>query len=272
MFAEFGIGLGATQMESVGMIGDGAYTNLAYMLSDQFSQGIKMAVYDDEFKGEFMDRDEAAGSVLSQFERAYGFVDRHNAKRSRIVGPRRLDSREYPEEAVREVIVNAIVHRDYGIRGDILISMFPDRMVVLSAGGLNAGIGLDDVMAGLSSRRNEMLAALLYRLKMVEAFGTGLLRIRGLYRDQPLKPKIEVTGNSFKVVLPKILAEPLPDAATEALALFEGRNEVRRRDLEESLGVSRNMAYRILGQLESAGLIERAGAGRDISYRLVVGH
>ena len=132
IFEEQGVEFGRNMMESLGIFSEGTYTNLAFMLSDQFDQGIKMAVFEDEFKGAFLDRSEASGSVLGQFEEAYTFVDKHNSRRSRIVGPRRIDSRDYPEGAVREAIVNAIAHRDYGIRGDITISVFRDRLSVVS--------------------------------------------------------------------------------------------------------------------------------------------
>ena len=267
IFSEYGLPLGRNQMESLEMVESGTFTNLAYMLSDQFPQGIKMAVYEDEYKSSFLDRSEATGCVLEQFQSAYEFVDKHNSKRSRIVGPRRVDSREYPEEAVRETIINAIAHRDYGINGDILISMYRDRMVVLSVGGLNTGIGLDDIMAGVSSRRNPNLAAVMYRLEMMETYGTGIPRIMGMYRDQPLKPRIEVTTNSFKVTLPKTLAEPLSEDALRVMESLGDREDIRRVDVESLLGVSKTRAMVTVRELEDAGLLERYGSGRETHYR-----
>lgn len=222
IFREHGVEFGIKLMGSLGMVSEGTYTNLAFMLSDQFDQGIKMAVFEDEFKGAFLDRSEASGSVLGQFEKAYTFVDKHNSRRSRIVGPRRIDSRDYPEEAAREAIVNAIAHRDYGIRGDTTISVFRDRLSVVSVGGLNTGLGIDDIMAGVSSRRNPGLASVLYRLELMETFGTGIPRIMGLYRNEPVKPRIETTTNSFKIVLPKTLPEFLSDEELKVMGYSMG--------------------------------------------------
>ena len=266
-FEGHGVEFGRKQMESLGMVSEGAYTNLAFMLSDQFDQGIKMAVFEDEYKGSFLDRSEASGSVLSQFEEAYGFVDRHNSKRSQIVGPRRIDSRDYPEEAVREAVINAIAHRDYGIKGDVSVSVLRDRLVVLSVGGLNTSLGVDDIMAGVSSRRNPGLAAILYRLELMETYGTGIPRIMGLYRNQPVKPRIETTTNSFKIVLPRTLPESLSDDELKIMGLFETMDAIRRRDVESALKVSKTKASGILSALEEAGLIERGGSGRDVHYR-----
>ena len=271
IFGEHGMKFGSKLMGSLGMVSEGTYTNLAFMLSDQFDQGIKMAVFEDEFKGAFLDRSEASGSVLGQFEKAYTFVDKHNFRRSRIVGPRRIDSRDYPEEAVREAIVNAIAHRDYGIRGDITISVFRDRLSVVSVGGLNTGLGIDDIMAGVSSRRNPGLASVLYRLELMETYGTGIPRIMGLYRNEPVKPRIETTTNSFKIVLPKTLPEFLSDEELKVMGLFDGNDVLRRRDVEATLGVSKTKAAGILSALEREGLVIRNGTGRDTHYKRVDG-
>lgn len=171
---------GTEQMESLGLMDGRSFTNLAFMLSDQFDQGIKMAVFEDESGGSFLDRTEASGSVLDQFEKAYVFVDKHNAKRSWITGSRRVDSRDYPEVVIWEAIVNAIVHRDYGTKGDTSILMFRDRVTVQSVGGINASLGVDDITTGISSRRNPGLASVLYRLELIDAYGMGMHRIMGL--------------------------------------------------------------------------------------------
>lgn len=270
-FRDKGIEFGRRQMDSLGMLRGESYTNLAFMLSDQFDQSVKMAVFEDEFKGAFLDRAEASGSVLGQFEKAYTFVDKHNSRRSRIVGPRRIDSRDYPEEAVREAIVNAIAHRDYGIRGDITISIFRDKLSVVSVGGLNTGLGIDDIMAGVSSRRNPGLASVLYRLELMETYGTGIPRIMGLYRNEPVKPRIETTTNSFRIVLPKTLPEFLSDEELKVMGLFDGKDILRRRDVEMTLGVSKTKAAGILSALEREGLVIRNGTGRDTHYKRVDG-
>ena len=265
-FRERGIVFGAEQMESLGLMDGGSFTNLAFMLSDQFDQGIKMVVFEDESGDSFLDREEASGSVLDQFEKAYVFVDKHNAKRSRITGPRRVDSRDYPEEVIWEVIVNAIAHRDYGTKGDTSILMFRDRITVQSVGGINAGLGIDDITAGISSRRNPGLASVLYRLELIDAYGMGMHRIMGLYRKEPSTPWIEATANSFKIVLPKTSPVPLSDDEIGTLGLFVKHEVVRRSDVEAFLGVSKTKAAGILSALVREGLVVRSGSGRCVHY------
>lgn len=99
-------------------------------------------------------------------------------------------------------MLNAIVHRDYSFCGDTLINIFEDRIEFVTIGGLVRGISLDDVMLGVSVLRNQYLANIFYRLRLIEAYGTGILKIKECYRDYAVQPVIETTGNAFKITLP----------------------------------------------------------------------
>jgi len=270
VFRESGLEFGSSQMRSMGFMKGEQYTNLAYLLSDQCEQGIKLAVFDDWSKGTFRDRAEVQGSVLEQAEEAYGFVERYNPLRTEINGLRRVDSRAYPEPAIREVLVNAIVHRDYSVNGSILVSIFRESISVSSVGGLNKDIGYDDIMLGISSLRNPRLAAVFYRLGMIETYGTGIPRIMGTYRDNITQPKIEISTNVFKVTLPKTETGGSDGAEAKAvLKMFDKADSIGRSDVERILGVSRARAGEILSELVSGGKLKRAGAGRSTRYKLV---
>ena len=267
IFKDNKVEFGSKQMSSLGIMNEGIYTNLGYMLSDQFSQGIKAAVFGDDYKQSFQDREEISGSVLYQFEKAFEFVDKHNAKRSTIRGAYRDDSRDYPEESVREVIINALVHRDYAINGSILIEMYGDRLTVSSLGGLNKGLGLDDILLGVSSRRNEGLAAIFYRLKLMESYGTGIPRIMGAYQKQPSKPKIELSTNVFHITLPKISTDVLDEDLLRILnELSDG--PLGRSDIESRLGMTRMGVLNNIRTLKEGGLIVEEGSGRSTRYKL----
>ncbi|NLL94412.1 MAG: AAA family ATPase [Thermoplasmatales archaeon] len=267
VFQKCGVEWGERQMVSLGLVSNDMYTNLAHMLSDQFPQGIKLATFGDEYKVSFGDRKETSGSVLRQLEEAVDFVDKHNSRRSKIVGMYREDSRDYPPEAVREALINAVAHRDYSINGSTLVSMFNDKMTVSSIGGLNKGISKEDILLGTSSRRNEGLASVMYRLGIMETYGTGIPRIMGMYRDEPLSPTIEITTGLFKITLPKMSNGELSPEAIAAMDLFSGERPIKRSDIEEGLGVSKTKAHSILSELEGHGYIVRVGAGRSTMYR-----
>ncbi len=265
IFAANGLELGSAQMASLGMVRDGSFTNLGLLISDQCPQGVKAALFGEDSKSTFQDREEISGSVLRQFELADAFVGKHNAQRSRIKGAYRVDTRDYPEEAVREILINALVHRDYAINGSILLEMYPDRLSVSSIGGLNKGLGLDDVMMGLSSRRNEKLAAVMYRLKLMESYGTGIPRIMDAYKGQPSKPRIELSTNVFRITLPKTIDIDLDQTSQRVLEMLSDV-PMSRSTVEKAAGISRMSALSVLHSLVTAGLVEEVGSGRSTAY------
>ncbi len=191
------------QMRTLHLIGeDDMYTNLAFLLSEQCTHTIKLAVFEGSKKSVFKDRRELSGSLLEQLEEAFAFIDRYNRTRAEFSGLDRLDMRDYPPEAIREALLNAIVHRDYSFSSSALISIFEDRIEFVTIGGLVKGITLEDVRLGVSVLRNQYLANIFYRLRLIEAYGTGILKINECYEDQVVKPVIETTDNAFKITLP----------------------------------------------------------------------
>lgn len=202
-FSERGVAFSAVQQRSLNLIGtDGMYTKLALLLSDQCPHIIKLAVFQGSTKTLFKDRREFSGSLLKQLDDAFAFLDLCNRTRAEIVGLERVDSRDYPGEALRETLLNLIVHRDYAVQSPALISIFDDRIEFVSVGGLMPEISYDDIMLGVSVARNPRLADVFYRLHLIEAYGTGILKINESYSGLSVQPKIEVSTHAFKVTLP----------------------------------------------------------------------
>lgn len=269
MFSESGLELGTNQMRSMHMLDGDTYTNLAYLLSDQCTIGIKLARYSDEYRSEFLDRSEVSGSVLGQAEAAYDFISRHNPLRSRFEGIRRIDVRAFPEKAVREAVVNAVVHRDYSISGSTLVTIYNDSLSVTSLGGLNPDIGVSDIMQGISSPRNPNLASVFFRLGMIEVYGTGIPRIMGEYRDNSVPPRFDITNNVFKLTLPMLDMERSDDDGSRAIIdLAYEKGTFTRRDAESATGASRSKVVSLLSRLVSEGKLEVVGNGRSTRYRL----
>lgn len=178
------VAFGKTQMRTLHLIGeDDTYTNLAFLLSDQCSHTLKLAVFEGSKKTVFKDRQELTGSLLEQLEEAFAYIERYNRTRAEFSGLDRVDLRDYPPEAVREALLNAIVHRDYAFSGSTLISIFEDRIEFVTIGGLVKGITLEDVKLGVSVLRNQHLANIFYRLRLIEAYGTGILKINESYDE-----------------------------------------------------------------------------------------
>lgn len=280
------VDFGKAQMRTLHMIGeDDTYTNLAFLLSEQCTHMIKLAVFEGGRKSVFKDRRELSGSLLEQLEEAFNYIDRYNRTRAEFSGLDRLDMRDYPPEAVREALLNAIVHRDYSFSGATLISIFEDRIEFVTIGGLVKGITLDDVKLGVSVLRNQYLANIFYRLRLIEAYGTGILKINESYDDYAAKPKIETTDNAFKITLPNtnfhaeeqkapnILKIGGSTSVTKkeermnaVLELCRSKGSVVRSDVEMALGVSQSTAILLLRELTGDGVLIKKGKTKNLRY------
>lgn len=178
-FNQKNIPFGEQQKRTLKLIGeDKTYTNLALLLSDQCVHTIKFAVFDGTSKTTFKDRKEFSGSILKQLEDAYAYIDMFNHTHAEFEGLNRIDSRDYPVEAIREALLNAIVHREYGFSSSTLISIFDDRIEFVTIGGLVKGVTKNDIMLGVSVLRNRNLADVFYRLKLIEAYGIVCQKFR----------------------------------------------------------------------------------------------
>lgn len=281
-FAKKGIDFGKAQMRTLKLIGsDNMYTNLGMLLSDQCVHTLKIAIFQGSQKTVFLDRRELTGSLLEQLEEAYSYIDLSNRTKAEFAGLERIDRRNYPAEAIREALLNAIVHRDYSIRASTLISIFDDRIEIVSIGGLVRGISYDDIMLGVSVLRNEHLANVFYRLKLIEAYGTGILKIRESYSDSGKKPKIEVSDNAFKITLPNLnfiseneeknetLTKSVPqkDLQDTIIALFDSHEVITRKDIEAALKVSQATAVLIIREMTASGKLIKESGGKYSRYR-----
>ncbi len=278
-FDNAGLSFGEMQQRSLGIIGrDGCYTNLAYLLSDQCGYKIKFAVCEGDSKEVFRDRHEFTGSLFRQIDDVMRIIDANNRLSSpKINNVRREDHREYPVEAIREALLNAVIHRDYAMNGDTLVSMFSDRIEFISLGGLVRGVEMADVMMGVSYLRNRKLADIFYRLHLIETYGTGIVKIKKSYGGQSKQPVFECWPNSFKVVLYKTdcdIAESGSDIVKaecvnreETIEKFVAEHgEIIRRDVEKLLNVSSATATRILSKMVEEGKLKRVGDARNVKY------
>lgn len=161
------------------------------MLSDQYEITTKVALFQGTDKKQFRDRKEFTGSILKQLEDVYQFIDLVNKTKATFSGLNRTDKRDYPEEAVREALLNSIVHRDYSFSGSNLVNVFEDRIEFVSLGGLVSCLELKSIFLGVSMSRNPNLAAIFYRMRLIESYGTGIGKIERVYKSNLLQPEFE---------------------------------------------------------------------------------
>jgi len=229
---------------------------------------------------------------MQQMNEIYEFIDFRNQTRATIEKLLRIDVRDYPEVAVREALLNLLVHRDYSFSASALISIYVDRIEFVSIGGLMPGVDLEDVMAGISVCRNQDLANVFYRLHLIEAYGTGMGKIMGAYEGLAEKPTIETTKNPFKIILPNINAkyetgnmpglkvEPVTEVDAEdekplseeeeKILKCAGENEfITRNEIIDLLDVSPSTAARLIKKLVKKNLLAQSGKARNTKYTIV---
>ena len=249
------IEFGPQQMRTLKLVDrDNLYSNLGLLLSDQCIHTIKAAVFQGKDQTIFKDRREFTGSLLQQMNEVYDFIDFRNQTHATIKKLLRIDVRDYPEMAVREALLNLLVHRDYSFSASALISIYADRLEFVSIGGLMPGIDLEDIMIGISVCRNQDLANVFYRLHLIEAYGTGIGKIMKAYEDMEKKTVIETTKNAFKIILPNVNAKDEKDSNNDVIGL---------------LGVSSSTAVRILKNLVKNSLLKQNGKARSTRYTIV---
>lgn len=277
---------GPQQMRTLKLVdNDGLYSNLALLLSDQNPYTIKVAVFQGTTQMIFKDRREFGGSLMKQMNEVYEYIDFRNQTRATIEKLSRIDVRDYPVIAVREALLNLIVHRDYSFSASALISIYDDRIELVSIGGLMPGIDLEDVLAGLSVCRNQNLANVFYRLHLIEAYGTGLTKILEAYEGASEKPVISTTKNSFKIALPNVNAKyevktvpasienipPVPASKADRneqriLIYVREHGAITRPEAEELLGISASTASRLIKKMVWSGLLVQDGKARNSRY------
>ncbi|MGB4752026.1 MAG: RNA-binding domain-containing protein [Fervidobacterium sp.] len=154
---------------------------------------------------EMIDQKEFTGPLYRQVEECENFLLTHLEKSGRIEGFRRYDEYVIPLEVLREVILNAVVHRDYSIRGsDVKVFIFDDRVEIVSPGGLPGNLTVELIMKGRSEIRNKVIARFFKEIGYIEQWGTGIVRILELCGERGLKmPKFEDDGSFFTVVIYK---------------------------------------------------------------------
>ncbi len=275
-FARYGVEFGAEKFRALGLTqkGGGIYTNLALLLSDQCPYTTKVAVFNDETCTVFRDSKEFGGSVFRQFEDTAGYLALCNKTCSEIKGMVRTDRQDYPDEAIREALLNALVHRDYSFSGSIIINVNDKKLEFISIGGLLPGLSPEDIRIGISQPRNKNLAEVFHRLRLIESYGTGIRRIYKLYEACPAQPVIEVTPNAFKIVLPN-MNETAPAAPDESRITYQMREVMHYitendgatdADLEDILDVKHTRVYNLTREMKDLGLLSIKGRGKDKRY------
>ena len=256
--------------------------------------GIILGLYENtnincaRFKGKtmdiFLDKKEFDGDIFGKIENIQMFLSNHLNLSSKFENFQRKDILEIPMLALREGIINAIVHRDYSNQGrDIKIGIYDDVVEIVSPGGLPSTLTIEQIYSGRSEIRNRVLARIFKELNFIEKWGSGINRMINLCKEVNLKvPEIKETGDSIVLTFYRTenSAGLVPDSAglvpdknnlseTE-LKVFEIiEDRTTRKYIQDKLSFSERMIRKTLNILQEKRLIEKVGKGPATYYKKI---
>ena len=206
-------------------------------------------------------------SVLEVYEKAIE-VFRDYYQYEVIQGADRKKMEKIPEAAFREAIANALIHRVWDVDSQIRVSMFDDRIDIVSPGGLPSGITEEEYLSGkLYVLRNRNLANVFYRLGFVEIFGTGSTRIKQLYAEALIKPDFEVSENAIKIVLP--IFEKNADLTQDEIVVYKLLSKTMLKPISEVapyVPFGKSKTTKLLKEMCQKGVITVEGKGKGTKY------
>lgn len=224
--------------------------------------------------------------LFTEVDEIIAFIKKHLMVEYIITGePQRTERFNYPLDAIREVVINMIVHRDYRDSSGSVIKIFDDRIEFYNPGKLFGGINIQDLLSGnyTSKSRNKLIAKAFKEIGWIERYGSGILRIQNICEDYGvIKPVFEEFANGFRVILfnekLKVTDSGLNEGLNEGVneGINEGVNQLRKTIEElpgkrtphyaKTMGIPEKTIERWLKQLREENKIEFKGAAKTGGY------
>jgi ATP-dependent DNA helicase RecG len=210
------------------------------------------------------------GTLFEQLETAYDFILSRLSKAFTIQGPRRQETLEIPEEAIREALLNMIVHRNYHQKGPSKIAIFQNRIEFFSPGTFFGPLNTQNLKLGLSFIRNAAICKVFREADYIEKMGSGFITIFKSYEKRGLKTPVIIEGEGFvKCILPRELVTKIKTGDEELhaiLTLFDLATEVSVSEVVKNLNIPRTTAVRKLNALLKSGALGKKGKGPSTVY------
>jgi len=230
---------------------------------------------------EFLDKTELTEDIFSQLNESIQFIKKHINYEGKIEGLQRIDRYEIPMVAIRESVINALVHRDYQNAGrDIKIGIYDDIVNIVSPGGFPLSITEQDLFNGRSEIRNKVIARVFKELDYIEQWGSGIKRIIDSCNEYELKiPEIKEIGESVDVCIYRRKTNKnkrvvknegyyLTNQEKQIVEYLEKMKSIKRKEVENILEIKKTQAFSIINTLIKKNLIEKVGQGKITYYIL----
>lgn len=274
-------------LQNLELLSDGSLTNAGVLLFGKRPQRLfpQAQVRIGIFRGnQILDSHDFKGTLWEQLE---GAMERFRqvlkvrfeikVEEATLEGLQRKEVWEYPLEALREALINALIHRDYTIPADIQIKIHEDRLEIWNAGELPPPLRPDDLRGPHRSvLRNPLIAQAFYFAGLIERWGTGTTRIIELCRQQGLpEPEFQHQQGGFLVTFSKdsytperLRAMGLNERQIQAVLYVKEHGKLTNREFRALTGISDEGARLDLKRLVELGILEPHGKGRSVYYAL----
>ena len=262
-----------TVLEKFELIKGNTITNACYLLfaaKDALLATIELGRFSEETI--IQDGTTNRSDLFSAVDAVLLFIRKHLNKSYIISGDKQREERwDYPLEALREIVINMIVHRDYMDSNDSVIKIFSDRIEFFNPGRLAEGLSIKQLLHGnyISAIRNKQIASIFKEAGIIEKYGSGIKRIMAAFRLYKMpEPMFEEIQNGFRVTIFK--TQKTTQKTTQKISTRERIYEelklnpkITREELADKLGKSVNTIKEHLSGLKSKDRVERIGSDRD---------
>ena len=256
-------------LKTFGLINEnGKYNKAALIISDNNNlAGIDIVKFGDNIN-QIMDRSIITNkSIFDMFDAAYEMYKKYYVYEE-IDGLNRKIINIIPENAFREALANALIHRSWDDTPNVRISMHKDMIEITSPGGLVHSVSKEEYLDGqVSKPRNPIIANIFFRLKYIEMFGTGILRIKQIYQDATFKPDFKIYENSISVALPSFSIKPQVTLDEKVIVDYLTKGiQASSNDLVNITGFKKDKVLRLLKSLQNKGYVKVSGVGKSTKY------
>ncbi|MEN8253074.1 MAG: ATP-binding protein [Patescibacteria group bacterium] len=218
-----------------------------------------------------IDKIDITGTLDQQIDLIQQFILRNISLKANIEGTKRIERYEYPEDAIRELVANAVIHRDYMITETYTqINIFSNRIEIYNPGNLPPGVTIDNIKDSQFSR-NEIIAAILKDMEYLEEYGRGINIVFSKMREwNLLDPIFKNMSNSFRVILLGEMFKKLNDRQVGIWNALQDREKITSKECNKLFpSVSKATIATDLNKLEKVGLIESKGASYNTYYEAI---
>ena len=247
---------------------------------------IKCARFKGTSKEIFIDKKEFDSNLFENLNSTIKFLQNHLNLSAKVEGLQLKEELEIPLLALREALLNAIIHRDYTRNSDIKVAIYDDIVEIVSPGNFPNGLSLDDVMSGRSELRNKVVANLFRELKYIESWGSGIEKIKKLCNQSEVKFELKEEPSFVSVVfyrknIPIENGEKIPNSAEKLpnnaelnfneekiIEFLQNSTKIVSEDVEKLLGVKERRAREILSNMAKKGILQKIGKTKGSYYIL----